>query len=164
MALMEAWEVVGLVFLVLGALVAMEILAGGLGGKTDILVEQGDLVDLVLDDQGVALVDQAQVARGISVVPEICVTPIVREDSVILVVQIVVVVLEALEVQIGLVALATSRVQTAQVVSEDLVRAVLVDLVIHGLIMKIVQTVLMALEMTRLAVTKVLGGNFSNFL
>lgn len=142
MALMEAWEVVGLVILVQVALVAMEILAAGLGGKVDILVEQVDLVDLVVDDQGVALVDRAQVAQGILVVPETCVTLIAREDLVILVVQIVVAVLE---VQTGLVALETSRVQTAQVVLEDLVQAALVDLV-----------------MARLVVTKVLGRNFSS--
>lgn len=142
MALMEAWEVVGLVILVQVALVAMEILAAGLGGKADILVEQVDLVDLVVDDQGVALVDRAQVAQGILVVPETCVTLIAREDLVILVVQIVVAVLE---VQTGLVALETSRVQTAQVVLEDLVQAALVDLV-----------------MARLVVTKVLGRNFSS--
>lgn len=135
MALMEAWEVVGLVILVQVALVAMEILAAGLGGKADILVEQVDLVDLVLDDQEVALVDQAQVAQGILVVPGTCVTPIAREDLVILVVQIVVAVLV---IQTGLVALETSRVQTAQVVLEDLVQAALVDLVIHALTMKIV--------------------------
>lgn len=144
LALMEAWEAVGLVIRVQVALAAMEILEAGLGDKEDILVEQVDLVDLVLDDQGVALVDRAQVALGI------------------LVVLIVVVVLEALEVQIGLVALGTLRVQTAQLVLEDLVQAALADLVIHVLTMKIVQTVLMALEMARLVVTKVLGGSFSS--
>lgn len=152
MALMEEGEVVGLVIRVQVALVAMVILAAGLLDKVDILVEQ---VDLVLDDQGVALVDQAQVARGILVV-------IVREDSVILVVQIVVAVLEALEVQIGQVALETSRVQTAQLDLEDLVQAALVDLVIRVLTMKIVQTVLMALEMARLVVTTDLERNISS--
>lgn len=156
MALMVAREVVALVIQVQVVLVAMEILAAGLAGKADFLVEQVDLVDPILDDQGVAMVDRAPAAQGILE------APIVTEISVILVVQIVVVVSEALEVQIGLVALEIPRVQIAQLVLEDLVQAALVDLVVSVLIMKIVQAVLMTLEMARLVVTKVLGGNFSS--
>lgn len=153
MALMEAREVVALVIRVQVVLVAMEILAAGLAGKADFLVEQVDLVDPILDDQGVAMVDRARAAQGILV------APIVREDSAILVVQTVVVVSE---VQIGLVVLEIPRVQIAQLVLEDLVQAALVDLVVSVLIMKIVRAVLMTLEMARLVVTKVLGGNFSS--
>lgn len=128
--------VVDLVILVV-VLVAMQVRAASLVEKAlHLLFEQVDMVELVQEDQGVALVDLAQAAReSLVVVQE------THEALNVWVVSVTLVVLEARKVQIG-----------GLILQKSLVQAVLEDLEIRIMTETTVQAVLMALEMTRIVV------------
>lgn len=131
----EAPCVVDLVILVEVVLVAMEIRAASLVEKAlHLLFGKVDTVELVQEDQGVALVDLAQAApESLVVVQE------THEAQNVWVVSVTLVVLEAPKVQIGQLTLQKSLVQ-----------AVLEDLEIRIMTETPVQAVLMALEMTKI--------------
>lgn len=133
----EAPCVVDLVILVEVVLVAMETRAAGLVEKAlHLLFEQVDTVELVQEDQGVALVDLAQAAQeSLVVVQE------THEAQNVWVVSVTLVVMEAPKVQIGRLILQKSLVQ-----------AVLEDLEIQIMTGTAVQALLMASEMAWIVV------------
>lgn len=154
----EAPCVVDLVILVEVVLVAMEIRAASLVEKAlHLLFEQVDTVELVQEDQGVALVDLARAAQGSLVVVQET-----REAQNVWVVFVTLVVSEAPKVQIGLLILQKNlvqavledleiRIMTETTLQADLM-AILEDLQIWIMTGTTVQAVLMALEMIRIVV------------